>query len=188
MEPIREDKNFLVENFDMSKYVTSVAATLTVTVILATASGITWLIKWLLGLAGVDIPYPWLVTIGVLAGILLLWGVAFFANRIHLKKLSQRIPEDSSPTPPTPSIASGSAASTLNASGSVIYAGDSGEVSQMEGVFVDFINPKSKIFLRVGQTFPPAIGKFGFLRRTTWLLLEYPSTGPPQEDSDLESD
>ena len=188
MGPIRDGKDFLVENLDMSRYVTSIAAALTVTVIGATVSGIIGLANWLLKLVGVDILYPWLVAIGVLICIFLLWGVVFFLSRTHLKNLSQRIPEDSAPTPPTPSITPGSAASTLNASESIIYAGDTGQICHMEGIYFELINPENTILLRPGETFPPAIGKYGFLRPTTWLLREYPYNPSSHEDSDLKND
>lgn len=185
MEPIREGKDFLVENLKMSEYVTFVASRLTVALVLAILGSIGLLILQLLRVLGVQSPELWAITIGLIVGIPLLWWIIRFIIQTHLDSLYQQIPEDSEPKL---SVTPGSAASTLNASGSVISAGDSGEVCEMEGVYVDLINPESKIFRRVGQTFPPAVGKFGFLRRATWLLLEYPSTGPPQEDSDLEND
>ena len=185
MKNVRESKEFLVESLDMSRYVTSIAAALTVTLVLAICGGLGLLATWLLRLVGVSSPNEWVAGIGLLLGVLVLAGIINFLNRTLLNKLSERIPEGSDPIP---SITPGSAASTLNASGSVIYAANSGEICPIEGIYVELVNPENRILLRTGETFPPVVGDFGFLRKTTWLLLEYPNTPPSQEDLDSEKD
>lgn len=191
MRIFSKSREFLIENLKMSEYVTFVASRLTVAFILAIIGLISFLVTRLVALLGIDTFNEWLIVVGAVFGVFVVWLIVRFSIRLYLNRLSKRIPPDSDPDSDAfPSLGSdlSEVASNLNESGSVLYAGKTGEPCLIEGIYFEWANPENTILLREGEVFPPSINTFGFFKDTIWLLREYPYSHPSQEDSDLEND